>query len=99
MYTRRARIEHVRSTKRGYRPVDEQLHRLPGPHGDKLFHLTRRVPVAKIVIDTPEWIERSFDIVDELTAEHGLVSQMVPAVVSIAGPDRDGATWLPRRDY
>ena len=69
------------------------------PHGDKLFQLTRRVPVATIIIDTPEWIERSFDIVNELTAEHGLISQMVPAVVSIAGPDRDGATWLPRRDY
>ena len=55
--------------------------------------------MATIIIDTPEWIERSFDIVDVLTAEHGLISQMVPAVVSIAGPDRDGATWLPRRDY
>ncbi|HZC93136.1 MAG TPA: DUF190 domain-containing protein [Mycobacterium sp.] len=70
------------------------------PHGDKLFQLTRRVPVATIIIDTPEWIERSFDIVDELTAEHGLVtSEMVPAVVSIAGPDRDGDGRLARHDY
>ena len=70
------------------------------PHGDKLFQLTRRVPVATIIIDTPEWIERSFDIVDELTAEHGLVtSEMVPAVVSIAGPDRHGDGRLARHDY
>jgi PII-like signaling protein len=70
------------------------------PHGDKLFQLTRRVPVATIIIDTPEWIERSFDIVDELTAEHGLVtSEMVPAVVSIAGPDRHGDGLLARHDY
>ncbi|HVQ99769.1 MAG TPA: hypothetical protein VMS16_13350, partial [Mycobacterium sp.] len=52
------------------------------------------------IIDTPEWIERSFDIVDELTAEHGLVtSEMVPAVVSIAGPDRHGDGRLARHDY
>ncbi len=70
------------------------------PHGDKLFQLTRRVPVVTIIIDTPEWIERSFDIVHELTADHGVVtSEMVPAVVSIAGPDRDGDTRLARYDY
>jgi PII-like signaling protein len=70
------------------------------PHGDKLFQLTRRVPVVTIIIDTPEWIERSFDIVHELTADHGVVtSEMVPAVVAIAGPDRDGDTQLARYDY
>jgi PII-like signaling protein len=70
------------------------------PHGDKLFQLTRRMPVVTIIIDTPEWIARSFDIVHELTAEHGLVtSEMVPAVVTIAGPDQDGDTRLARYDY
>jgi PII-like signaling protein len=70
------------------------------PHGDKLFQLTRRVPVVTIIIDSPEWIERSFDIVHELTADHGVVtSEMVPAVVSIAGPDRHGDTQLARHDY
>ncbi len=55
------------------------------PHGDKLFQLTRRMPVVTIIVDTPERIARSFDIVDELTAEHGLVtSEMVPAVVSVS---------------
>ena len=70
------------------------------PHGDKLFQLTRRMPVVTIIIDTPEWIERNFDIVDELTAEHGLVtSEMVPAVVSLDGTDRDGDGRLARHDY
>jgi PII-like signaling protein len=70
------------------------------PHGDKLFQLTRRMPVVTVIIDTPEWIARSFDIVDELTAEHGLVtSEMVPAVVYVDGPDHDGGTDLARHIY
>ncbi|OBK40864.1 hypothetical protein A5658_20015 [Mycobacterium sp. 1245111.1] len=70
------------------------------PYGDRLFQLTRRVPVVTIIIDTPEWIARSFDIVDELTTEHGLVtSEMVPAVMSINGSDRDGDGRLARHDY
>lgn len=70
------------------------------PHGDKLFQLVRRVPVVTIVIDRPEWIVRSFDIVDELTAEHGVVtSEMVPAAVSLEGPEHHGGTRLARFDY
>jgi PII-like signaling protein len=70
------------------------------PHGDKLFQLIRRVPVVTIIIDTPEWIARTFEIVHELTAEHGVVtSEMVPAVMSIAGPDHVGDTRLARHDY
>jgi PII-like signaling protein len=70
------------------------------PRGDKLFQLVRRVPVVTIIIDRPEWIVRSFDIVDELTAEHGLVtSEMVPAAVSLEGPRQRGGTRLARLDY
>jgi PII-like signaling protein len=70
------------------------------PHGDRLFQLTRQVPVVTIIIDKPEWIARSFDIVDELTAEHGMVtSEMVPAVASIDGRRRHGGTPLARFDY
>jgi PII-like signaling protein len=70
------------------------------PHGDKLFQLVRQVPVVTIVIDRPEWIARSFDIVDELTAEHGVVtSEMVPAAVSLEGPERLGGTRLAQLDY
>jgi PII-like signaling protein len=70
------------------------------PHEDKLFQLVRRVPVVTIIIDRPEWIVRSFDIVDELTAEHGLVtSEMVPAAVSLEGPRQRGGTRLAQLDY
>lgn len=54
------------------------------PHGDRLLQLTRRVPVTTIIVDTPDSIARSFDVVDEVTSRHGLVtSEMVPALVSI----------------
>jgi PII-like signaling protein len=51
------------------------------PHGDRLLQLGRRVPMVTIIIDTPDRIATSFDIVDELTAEHGVVtSELVPAL-------------------
>jgi PII-like signaling protein len=70
------------------------------PYGDKLFQLTRQMPVVTTIVDTPSRIARSFEIVDELTADHGLVtSEMVPAVVSISDQDRDGDGRLARHDY
>jgi PII-like signaling protein len=44
------------------------------PHGDRLLQLGRRVPAVTIVIDTPERIEAAFDIIEDLTAEQGLVT-------------------------
>jgi len=59
------------------------------PHGDKLLQLSRRVPVVTIIIDTPNNIAASFDIVDNITREQGLVtSEMVPA---LAAEDDDGS--------
>jgi PII-like signaling protein len=53
------------------------------PHGDRLLQLRRRVPIVTIIVDTPERIAASFEIVDELTQEAGLVtSEMVPAVAA-----------------
>ncbi len=67
------------------------------PHGDKLIQLSRRVPVMTTVIDTPARIAAGFDIVDELTTEHGLVtSEMVPALVAVDGDERTGDTTLAR---
>ena len=55
------------------------------PHGDRLLQLRRHVPMLTIIVDTPERIARSFEIVDELTYGAGLVtSEMVPAVASVA---------------
>src|SRR5574337_500335 len=67
------------------------------PHGDRLFRLTRCVPVVTIVVDTPQNIAESFDVVDELTRVRGLVtSEVVPALVSVDGEERYGGTRLAR---
>ncbi|WP_084436232.1 DUF190 domain-containing protein, partial [Aldersonia kunmingensis] len=69
------------------------------PHGDTLFRIGRQVPVTTIVVDTPENIARSFDIVDELTSEHGLVtSEMVPALI-VADDDENRNARLARYRY
>jgi PII-like signaling protein len=70
------------------------------PHGDKLFQLARRVPLTTIIVDTPQSIARSFDIVDELTSRHGLVtSEMVPAALSLDETQRLGDITLAQHDY
>jgi PII-like signaling protein len=59
------------------------------PHGDRLLQLRRHVPVVTILVDTPERIARSFEIVDQLTDEAGLVtSEMVPAMASLSEGER-----------
>jgi PII-like signaling protein len=70
------------------------------PHGDKWIQLTRQVPVVTIVVDSPERIAASFDIIDALTERHGLVtSELVPALVTIDGGERHGGTTLARYHY
>lgn len=70
------------------------------PHGDKLLSLGRHVPVVTVIIDTPTNIAQSFDVVDELTREHGLVtSEMVPAVVSADGDNTGGGVPIARHPY
>ena len=57
-------------------------------------------PSLTIVIDTPERIARSFEIVDELTAEHGLVtSEMVPAMTRISETETHGGLRLARHEF
>ena len=56
------------------------------PHGDRLLQLGRHVPALTIVIDTPERIQTAFDVIDDLTAEHGLVTcETVPAIRPVGG--------------
>ena len=63
------------------------------PHGDRLLQLGRHVPAVTIVIDTPERIQTAFDLIDDLTAEHGLVTcETVPAI----RPVGDGHTMAGR---
>jgi PII-like signaling protein len=70
------------------------------PHGDKFFQITRHVPVVTITIDTPERTARSFEIINELTAEHGLVtSEMVPAMSAISETEQRGGLKLATHDF
>jgi PII-like signaling protein len=55
------------------------------PHGERLWALGRHAPVLTFVLDTPENVGRWFGIVDELTAQTGLVtSELVPALRAAA---------------
>jgi PII-like signaling protein len=70
------------------------------PHGDKLLQIRRHVPVCTIAIDTPERTARSFQIIDELTSEHGLVtSEMVPAVTAMSESETHGGLRLANHDF
>ena len=65
------------------------------PHGDKLIQYGRQVPVTTIVVDTPEVISQCFDLIDDVTDRHGLVTaEMVPALLLLDGDSRHGATDL-----
>ena len=65
------------------------------PHGDKLIQFGRQVPVKTIIIDTPQGIARSFEIVDELTGAHGLVTcETVPALMALDDGVRHGSIDL-----
>jgi PII-like signaling protein len=57
--------------------------------------------VVTIIVDTPERIANSFQIVDELTRESGLVtSEMVPALASLAeGEKQHGGLRLARHRF
>jgi PII-like signaling protein len=70
------------------------------PHGDKLMQIRRHVPVCTIAIDTPERTARSFQIIDELTSDHGLVtSEMVPAVAAMTQSETRGGLRLANLDF
>ncbi|MFT3862877.1 MAG: DUF190 domain-containing protein [Solirubrobacterales bacterium] len=70
------------------------------PHGDRALSLARHVPVTTIVIDKPDRIAAAFDVVDELTAERGLVtSEMVPAMTTVHEDERRGGLRLSRHRF
>jgi PII-like signaling protein len=70
------------------------------PHGDRVLQLGRRVPVVTVVVDTPERIARSFDVIDEVTQEHGLVTcEMVPALSHFGGDPEGPGLDLASYDF
>ncbi len=76
------------------------FHGAHAPHGDRFLQLRRHVPTVTVIVDTPEGIARSFEIVDSLTRRHGLVtSEMVPAMRTLSEHERRGGLRLARHDY
>ena len=71
------------------------------PHGDRLLSAARRVPAVSIVIDRPERMAAAFAIVNELTAEQGLVTaETIPAMrAAAAGRHRGGLRLAAWRDW
>ena len=69
------------------------------PHGDRVLSAARRVPAVTIVIDSPARMAAAFAIVDELTAERGLVTaETIPAMRAAAeGRHKGGLRLADRR--
>ena len=68
------------------------------PHGDRVLSAARRVPAVTIVIDSPERMASAFAIVDELTAERGLVTaETIPAMRAAAAGRQKGGLRLAQR--
>jgi PII-like signaling protein len=52
------------------------------PHGDRMLQVRRGVPALTVIVDTPEHVRASFEIVSALTPERGLVtSETVPVIL------------------
>jgi len=72
------------------------------PHGDKFARLTSHAPTYTTYIDRPAKVAEVWPIIDELTAEHGVVTSLfVPAYRErrgehVAGGLRLAPTTLPR---
>jgi PII-like signaling protein len=70
------------------------------PHGDRFLQVRRHVPVMTISVDTPERTAEAFQIIDELTAEQGLVtSEMVPAMSALSAEQTVGGLKLASHDF
>ncbi|MGH2910077.1 MAG: DUF190 domain-containing protein [Solirubrobacteraceae bacterium] len=70
------------------------------PHGDRFLQLRRHVPVVTVSVDTPERTAAAFEIIDELTAEQGLVtSEMVPAMGAVSADRTIGGFRLASHDF
>ena len=69
-----------------------------------MIHLTKSLlrrwfDVLLHIDDTPERTARSFQVIDELTAEHGLVtSEMVPALSAMSEVEQHGGLRLAGED-
>jgi PII-like signaling protein len=65
------------------------------PHGDRVLAVRRRVPVVVTLVDRPERMQEWWEIVDDVTAGHGLVtSELVPAFRAVGPGIAEGGLRL-----
>jgi PII-like signaling protein len=65
------------------------------PHGDRFLQLARHVPVTTIILDTAPNIAACYPIVDEMTADEGLVTcEVLPALLEVHAGRSHGALDL-----
>ena len=68
------------------------------PHGDKLGRIKSHRPTYTVCIDRPERIIELWPVIDELTAEHGIVtSRFVPGYRERAGTVAHGSLSVAQR--
>lgn len=69
-------------------------------HGDSFRRLARHVPVVTVVVDSPGRVASSFEVIDELTSEHGLVTcEMVPAMAYYQAGRTHGGLRMSRHRF
>jgi PII-like signaling protein len=56
------------------------------PHGERFWSIRRHVPVLTLLLDTPANTLRWFEIIDEMTAETGLVTSEIVPALRASGP-------------
>jgi PII-like signaling protein len=67
------------------------------PHGDRVFAIRRQVPAVTVTVNSPARTAECFQIIDELTAQAGLVtSEVVPAMRAISAAGTVGGLTLAR---
>ena len=65
------------------------------PHGDRFWSLRRHVPVVCVVVDRPAAMRRWYPIIDELTAQTGLVTaELVPGLRTTGPGNEQGGPAL-----
>jgi len=60
------------------------------PHGGSALRLGLHIPAVTTVMDSPGRIPAAFAIIDELTAERGLVTSETVPVIRAPVPERAG---------
>ena len=69
------------------------------PHGDRVLQVRRNVPIVTVIVGSPAQIAESFQIINELTSEAGLViNETVQAIAAPSGHGREHGSVRLGRD-